>query len=292
MAEVHIGGRPVGDGHPVFVIGEIGINHNGKVDIAKKLIDGAVAAGCQAVKFQKRTIELCYTPEELAKPRKSPWGETNGHQKRGLEFGFEEFSEIDRYCKERGILWFASPWDEQSVDFLEHFNPPCHKIASARAREEDGFLRYLRSTGRPIIFSTGACDEDHIKHAVDVLGEKDLILMHCVLEYPCDSSELNLRVINTLKKWFPNVPVGYSGHERGVATSVAAVALGAVAVERHITLDRTMYGSDQSASLELDGLVNLVRDVRACEGALGDGNKRILPAENVNWEKLRRKNGR
>ena len=289
MAEITIAGRPVGDGHPCWVVAEIGINHNGDVEIAKKLIDGAVAAGCDAVKLQKRTIELCYTPEELARPRQSPWGDTTGHQKRGLEFGLEQYQEIARYCKERGIIWFASPWDEQSVDFLEQFDPPCHKVASARARDEDDFLRYIRSTGKPVIFSTGACSEEHVRHAVEVLGEENLLLMHCVLEYPCDASELNLRMVTTLKKWFPNVPIGYSGHERGLATSVVAAALGAVSIERHITLDRHMYGSDQPASLELDGLVQLVRDIRACQIALGDGVKRILPAEEANYQKLRRK---
>ncbi|MEX1003134.1 MAG: N-acetylneuraminate synthase family protein [Crocinitomicaceae bacterium] len=287
---VRIGNREVGDGHPCFVVAEIGINHNGDIGIAKQLIKMAHEAGCDAVKFQKRTLELCYTPEELAAPRESPWGKTNGDQKRGLEFGQVEFEEIDSYCRELGIMWFASPWDEPSVDFLEQFDPPCYKIASARVRGEDKFLRHVRSTGRPIIMSTGACEEEHIRYAVGVLGEMDLVLTHCVLQYPCDSADLNLRMITTLKDWFPDVPIGYSGHEVGESTSVMAAVLGACLVERHITLNRAMYGSDQSASMERTGLELLVRDIRKWERARGYGiTKRILPAEEANWQKLRRK---
>lgn len=289
MAEVCIAGRKVGVGHPVFVVAEIGINHNGDLVIAKRLIDTAVDAGCQAVKFQKRTIELCYTPEELAAPRESPWGTTNGEQKCGLEFGQREYEEIDRYCRERGILWFASPWDEPSVDFLEQFNPPCYKIPSPRVRESDNFLRYVCSKGRPIILSTGACEEQHVRHAVEVLGEGDLVLMHCVLKYPCEDAFLNLRMIQTLQGWYQSIPIGYSGHEKGVASSVMAAVLGATMIERHITLDRAMYGSDQAASMEKPGLERLVRDIRVWETARGDGEKRILPAEEANFQKLRTK---
>src|SRR3989344_2664033 len=259
---VQIAGRSVGPGHPIFVVAEIGINHNGDLDVAKRLIDTAVAAKCDAVKFQKRTIELCYTPEELSVPRESPWGTTTGDQKRGLEFCQAEYEEIDRYCRERDILWFASPWDEPSVDFLEQFNPPCYKVPSPRARNEEDFLRYVRRKRKPVILSTGACQESDIRHAGEVLGEKDRILTHCVLKYPCDDEALNLRMVETLQGWYPDVPVGYSGHERGIASSVMAAVLGAVMVERHITLDRTMYGSDQSASLEKAGLERLVRDIR------------------------------
>lgn len=286
---VRIGSRFVGPGEPCFIVAEIGINHNGDIDIARQLMRVAKEAGCDAVKFQKRTLELCYTPQELAAPRESSWGTTNGDQKRGLEFGFQEFQEIDRYARELGIIWFASPWDEPSVDFLEQFNPPCYKIPSARVRGEDRFLRYIRSKDRPIIMSTGACEEEHVRHAADVLGWGNLILTHCVLEYPCESENLNLRMIEALSGWFPDVPVGYSGHEKGIATSVAAAALGAVMVERHITLDRSMYGSDQAASLEPPGTARLVRDIRTWEAARGDGIKRILPNEAKNWEKLRRK---
>jgi len=289
MPEVIIGARPVGDGHPCFIVAEIGINHNGDLAVAKQLIDMAVSAGCDAVKFQKRTIELCYTSAELAQARESPWGSTNGDQKRGLEFGRPEFDEIDAYCKEKGILWFASPWDEPSIDFLEVYDPPCYKIASPRVRGEDTFLKYLRGTGRPLIMSTGACEESHVRHAVDILGTEDLILMHCVLTYPISSEHLNLRMVQTLRDWFPSVPVGYSGHEVGEPTSVMAAVLGACSVERHITLSRAMYGSDQAASLEPSGLDRLVRDIRTWERAAGDGVKRILPSEEVNLQKLRRK---
>ena len=286
---VKIGDHLVGEGHPCFVVAEIGINHNGDLGIAKRLIDVAVEAGCDAVKFQKRTIDLCYTPEELAAPRESPWSTTNGEQKRGLEFGQREYEEIDRHCRERGILWFASPWDEPSVDFLEQFDPPCYKIASPRVRCEDKLLRYVRSKGRPVIMSTGACNEEHIHHAVGVLSEQDLVLTHCVLQYPCDNAVLNLQMIHTLQGWYPNVPIGYSGHEKGVASSVMAVVLGAVMVERHITLDRTMYGSDQAASMEKAGIDRLVRDIRVWESARGDGLKRVLEMEETNLQKLRRK---
>ncbi len=286
---VRIGNKMVGDGHPVLLVAEIGINHNGDINLAKALIKMAFDAGCDAVKFQKRTIERCYNAAELNAPRESPWGNTNGDQKRALEFGREEYDEIDRYCRELGIIWLVSPWDIPSVDFIEVYNPPCYKIPSARVRDEDDFLRYVRSTGRPIIMSTGACDESHIRHAVEVLGMEDLILTHCVLQYPCDSKDLNLRAISTLKSWYPDVPVGYSGHEKGPAPSLMAAALGANLVERHITLDRTMYGSDQAASLERHGLEILVRDIRSWEEACGDGVKRILEGEAKNYEKLRRK---
>lgn len=285
---IKIAGREIGDDLPVFVVAEIGINHNGDVNIAKELTKMAVEAGCDAVKFQKRSLELCYTPEELAAPRESPWGKTNGDQKHGLEFGLKEYTEIDKYCRELGIMWFASPWDEPSVDFLEQFDPPCYKIPSARVRGEDGFLRYVRSMGRPIIMSTGACEMDHIDHAVSVVGRENLALTHCVLKYPCESANLNLRMIQVLRDRF-SVPVGYSGHEKGVATSVMAAALGAVIIERHITLDRTMYGSDQAASLERPGLEHLVRDLRVWERARGNGRKHVLPEEEVNFQKLRRK---
>ncbi len=286
---VRIADRPVGPDHPCFVVAEIGINHNGDVAIAKKLIDVAVDAKCDAVKFQKRTVELCYTPEELAAPRQSQWGTTNGEQKRGLEFGRNEFDEIDRYCREKGIMWFASPWDEPSVDFLERYEPPCYKVASARARNEDDFLRYVRRTGRPIILSTGACSEGDIRHAVEVLGDKDLVITHCVLTYPAAEGTLNLRMVSTLQEWFPEVPIGYSGHEVGLPTSVMAAVLGACVVERHITLNRAMYGSDQAASMEPGGIKGLVRDIRMWERERGDGVKGVLSSELSNLEKLRRK---
>jgi len=287
MNEISIGGRPVGPGHPTFILAEIGINHNGDVGIARDLVDVAVVAGCDAVKFQKRTVEVVYSPEELARPRESPFGATNGDLKRALEFGLAEYREIDAYCRERGILWFASCWDEGAVDFIEQFDPPAYKIASP-CLTDDGLLRHTRATGKPIILSTGMSTLEQIDHAVAVLGERDLIILHCTSTYPARPEELNLRVIQTLQARFPNVPVGYSGHEVGLATTVAAVVLGAVLVERHITLDRAMWGSDQAASVEPQGLERLVRDIRVIEKAMGNGLKRVYDSELPIQRKLRR----
>jgi N-acetylneuraminate synthase len=286
MAEVKIGDRLVGDGHPCYVVAEIGINHNGDVSLAKRLISVAVAATCDAVKFQKRTIEIVYTPEELAKPRESPFGETNGALKRGLEFGVKEYREIDRYCQEVKITWSASPWDEPSLDFISMFDPPYYKVASA-SLTDDNLLRHIRKKGKPIMLATGMSTLEQIDHAVDVLGKKDLILMHSMSAYPSYYEELNLRVIPTLRERY-SVPVGYSGHETGLPSSVAAVVLGACVVERHITMDRSMWGSDQAASLEPNGINRLVRDIRLVESSMGDGVKRIHPREIPIIQKLRR----
>lgn len=283
---VKIADKYIGDKKPCFIIAEIGINHNGSVDMAKKMIDIAVTTGCDAVKFQKRTIDIVYTEEELAKERKSVFGNTNGDLKRGLEFGYEEYCEIDSYCKEKGIIWFASCWDEKSVDFMEQFNPPCYKIASA-SLTDDKLLKYTRSKGKPILLSTGMSTLEQIKHAVEILGTDDLVIYHCTSTYPSNANETNLRAIESLKKIF-NVPIGYSGHERGVTPSVLAVALGASSVERHITLDRTNWGSDQAASLEMAGLFHMVRDIRQVPELLGDGNKIVYPRELPIIEKLRR----
>lgn len=283
---VRIGDRLVGAGQPCFVVAEIGINHNGDVELAKKLIDAAVHAGCDAVKFQKRTVEVVYSAEELAKPRENPFGPTNGDLKRGLEFGQRQYEEIDRYCRAKGIMWFASCWDEASVDFIERFAPPCYKIASA-SLTDDGLLRHHRSFGRPLIVSTGMSTLEQIGHALEVLGTDDLVLMHTTSTYPSQLEELNLQTIRTLHQRF-GVPVGYSGHEVGLAPSVAAVALGACALERHITLDRAMWGSDQAASVEPGGFERLVKDVRAVERALGDGVKRVWDSEVPIMKKLRR----
>jgi N-acetylneuraminate synthase len=285
---VKIGNAVVGAGQPCFVVAEIGINHNGDVEIAKQLIDASKAAGADAVKFQKRTVDVVYSAADLAKPRDSQWGKTNGDQKRGLEFGEEQYAAIAEHCAQRDILWFASPWDEGSVDFLEGFDPPCHKIASA-SLTDDGLLRHIRKTGRPIIASTGMSTMKEVEHAVEVLGTDGLILMHTVSTYPAKTEDLNLRVIQTLARRFPDVPIGYSGHEHGTTRSVCAVALGACMVERHITLDRSMTGSDQSASLEPKGFKLMVDNIRAFELALGDGVKRVIPAEVPIKEKLRRK---
>jgi len=286
MPQVRIGGHSVGDGQPAFVVAEIGINHNGDLDIAKRLISVAVAAGCQAVKFQKRTVDVVYSPEELARPRESPFGETNGELKRGLEFGEAQYREIDHYCREVKILWFASCWDVASVDLVERFSPPCYKIASA-SLTDDALLRHTRSTGRPIILSTGMSSLDQIDHAVEVLGKEDLVVLQACSAYPSAYGDLNLRAIGTLRERY-GVPVGYSGHETGLPSTIAAVALGASVVERHITLDRAMWGTDQAASLEPNGITRLVRDIRLVETALGDGRKAVRPSEIPVMKKLRR----
>lgn len=283
---VKIADKTIGDGYPCFIIAEIGINHNGSVGLAKKMIDIAVTTGCDAVKFQKRTIDIVYTKEELAKERKSVFGNTNGDLKRGLEFGYEEYKEIDNYCREKGILWFASCWDEKSVDFIEQFDVPCYKIASA-SLTDDNLLRYTRSKGKPILLSTGMSTMEQIKHAIEVLGEENLIIYHCTSTYPSNADEMNLRVIESFKKDF-DCPIGYSGHERGVTPSVLAVALGANSVERHITIDRTNWGSDQAASLEMAGLYHLVRDIRQVPNLLGNGKKVVYSRELPIIEKLRR----
>jgi N-acetylneuraminate synthase len=286
MPTVKIGNRLVGDGQPCFTIAEIGINHNGDMALAKKLINVAAAANCDAVKFQKRTVNVVYSAEELAKPRESPFGETNGDLKRGLEFDEDAYKEIDRFCREIGITWFASCWDEASVDVIDQFAVPCYKIASA-SLTDDALLRHTRDKGKPILLSTGMSTIEQIDRAIETVGQRDLILMHTTSTYPSAISELNLKAIVTLRQRY-GVPVGYSGHEVGVATSVAAAVLGACAVERHITLDRAMWGSDQAASLEPNGISRLVRDIRACETAMGDGVKRVFDSEKPIIQKLRR----
>ncbi len=283
---VEIAGRRVGHAEPTFVVAEIGINHNGDVGLARKLIAAAVTVGCDAVKFQKRTIDVVYSAEELERPRESPFGTTNGELKRALEFGEEEFRAIDEYCQMLGTVWFASCRDEASVDFLELFDPPCYKIASA-SLTDDALLRHHRQYGRPVILSTGMSELDEIDHAVEVLGTDDLILLHATSTYPSQPNELNLLAIATLRERY-GVPVGYSGHEVGLATSVAAEALGACMIERHITLDRAMWGSDQAASVEPFGFHRLIKDVRAVEAALGDGVKVVYESELPVQEKLRR----
>ncbi len=286
MAEIKIGKDVVGNGHPCYVIAEIGINHNGDVELAKKLIDAAEAAGCNAVKFQKRTVDVVYTREELAKPRESPFGQTNGDLKRGLELDLAAYREIDAYCREMDMPWFASCWDEASVDFIAQFNPPCYKIASA-SLTDDNLLRHHRTKRKPIILSTGMSTLEQIDHAVAVLGKDDLILLHSTSTYPANYEELNLRCIPVLQKRY-GVPVGYSGHETGLPSSEAAVALGACVVERHITLDRAMWGSDHAASLEPNGITRLMRDIRLIETSLGDGIKRVYEREQPILKKLRR----
>jgi N-acetylneuraminate synthase len=286
MSTIQIRGKLVGDNQPCYVIAEIGINHNGDIDLAKRLISVAVAAGCDAVKFQKRTIDVVYSSEELAKPRENPFGSTNRDLKFGLEFEQEEYEEIDAFCKSVKMTWFASPWDENSVDFLEKFNIPVYKIASA-SLTDDHLLRHIRKTGKPVIASTGMSTYEEIDHAVEVLGKENLILMHTTSTYPANYDELNLGAIPTMAARY-RIPVGYSGHETGIPTSVCAAALGACAVERHITMDRAMWGSDHAASLEPNGITRLVRDIRLWEQSKGDGIKRVYEREIPIIKKLRR----
>jgi len=277
----------VGSGHPVFIIGEIGLNHNGDVEIAKKLIDIAVIAGCDAVKFQKRTPEICVPPEQRSIMRETPWGLiTYMEYRERVEFGADAYAEIDRYCRSKGILWFASPWDVPSVDFLEPLAPVCYKIASASLTDLD-LLGRVRETGRPVILSTGMSTLEQIERAVECLEGAPLLVAHTTSTYPCPPAELNIRMIETLGARF-DVPIGYSGHEVGLQTTYAAVVLGATFIERHITLDRTMWGSDHAASIEPAGLMRLVRDIRTIEAALGDGVKRVYDSEVPVMRKLRR----
>lgn len=284
---VNIANKVIGDGHPCFITAEIGINHNGSVNRAKSLIDMALSVGCDAVKFQKRTVDVVYTKEELAKERQSVFGETNGDLKRGLEFGYEQYKEIDEYCKQKGIIWYASCWDEGSVDFIEQFDTPCYKIASA-SLTDDNLLKYVRKTGKPIFLATGMSTMEQIEHAVGVLGEDNLIIYHCTSTYPSELNEINLKVITTLREKY-NCPVGFSGHEKGILPSIMSAMLGANAVERHITTDRTIWGSDQAASLERDGIYRVVRDIRQINTILGDGVKKVYDSELPIIKKLRRK---
>lgn len=286
MTRVQIAGTPVGDGAPCYVIGEIGINHNGDVEIARSLIDVASIAGCQAVKFQKRTVDVVYSAEELARPRENPFGTTNGDLKRGLEFDSAAYDRIDDYCRDKRMVWFASCWDQGSVDFMEQYEPAAYKIASA-SLTDDALLRHHRKTGRPLIVSTGMSTIEQVDHAVEVMGTENLILLHTTSAYPAKLEDLNLTMIPKLAQRY-GVPVGYSGHEVGLATTLAAVALGACVVERHITLDRAMWGSDQAASVEPQGVMRLVRDIRAVEKAIGDGIKRVSADEVPIMQKLRR----
>jgi len=284
---VRVGNRWIGPDFPVYVIGEIGINHNGNIEIARQLIETAARAGCDAVKFQKRTPALCVPPEQRNVMRETPWGYINYMEYRErVEFGFEEYQIIDQHCKKHGIQWFASCWDEPSVDFIEQFDPPCYKIQSA-AVTDTALLTHLRETVKPMILSTGMSTMEQIREAVQLLDRETLILCHSTSTYPCPPEELNLRMIQTLHSEF-DCPVGYSGHEVGLVPSAAAVALGACVVERHITLDRSMWGSDQSASVEPGGLEKLVKYIRTVEISAGDGVKRVYDSEKKVMQRLRR----
>jgi N-acetylneuraminate synthase len=284
---VEIGGRPVGEGHPVYVIAEIGLNHNGDVKIAKQLIDAAALAGCDAVKFQKRTPELCVPPDQRNIQRETPWGTmTYLDYRYRVEFNEDQYAEIDRYCKDKGIAWFASCWDEPSVDFIEKFNPPCYKFASASLTDTP-LLKHTIATGKPMLLSTGMSSLAEVEKAVSFFDINKLVVLHATSTYPCKPEELNLRVIPAFKAKF-DCPIGYSGHEVGLQTTLAAVTLGACVIERHITLDRAMWGSDQAASVEPSGFHRLVRDIRVIEQAMGDGVKRVYDSELPIRKKLRR----
>lgn len=285
---VNIGDRVVGDGQRTYVIAEIGINHNGSLELAKLLIDGAVRAGCDAVKFQKRTPEICVPRDQWNIERDTPWGRmTYIDYRHYVEFGHREYSEIDRYCKAKGIQWFASCWDEPSVDFIEQFDPPAYKLPSALLTDT-GVLLKKRSTAKPVIISTGMSTMEEIEMAVATIGTNNLLIAHATSTYPCPLNELNLKMTGTLKEKYPECPIGYSGHETGLAPTVAAVAMGATFVERHITLDRAMWGTDQAASVEVGGLSRLVEMIRDVETASGDGIKRVYDSEMGPRKKMRK----
>ena len=281
-------GRVIGQGQPCFVIAEIGLNHNGSLENALKLIDEAVKAGCDAVKFQKRTPEVSTPRDQWDKMRETPWGTMSYIDYRyKVEFGADEYRAIDAMAKEKGIIWFASCWDEESVDFLEQFDPAIYKAASAGLTDL-ALLKKKKDTGKPLIISTGMSTMEEITKAVDFIGKDQLLIAHSTSSYPAPTNELNLRMINTLTQKYPEVPIGYSGHETGLATTLAAVVLGATFVERHFTLDRAMWGSDQAASVEPVGMAKLVKDIRDVEAALGDGIKKVYDSELGPREKLRR----
>ncbi len=285
--ELKIGKHMIGEGNPVYIIAEIGINHNGDINIAEEMIRAAKNAGVSAVKFQKRTPLLCVPPEERSKMRETPWGYiTYLEYREHVEFGKNEYARISELCKELDIDWFASVWDEEAIDFLEDFDPIAYKVPSA-ALTDNGLIDKLNSTGRPIILSTGMSTMEEIRKSVSHFDMDRLAITHATSSYPCDPKELNLRMVETLSKEF-DCPVGYSGHEVGLIPSVVAVGLGATIVERHFTLDRAMWGTDQSASVEPSGMARLVKYIRVTEQALGDGVKQVYDSELPSWNKLRR----
>jgi N-acetylneuraminate synthase len=293
MKTIHLSsGKTIGEGHPCYVIAEIGINHNGSLDIAKQLIDEAVIAKVDAVKFQKRTPELCVPLDQWEIQRDTPWGRMSYiDYKRKTEFGTLEYSAIDQHSRENNMDWFASPWDVESVVFLEHFSPVMYKLASASLTDFE-LIEKILHTGRPLMISTGMSTQNEIVETVKFIRDFDenypLMIAHSTSAYPCKPEELNLSMIRTLIEMFPNTPIGYSGHETGLATTVAAVAMGATFVERHFTLDRAMWGSDHAASVEPQGFARLVKDIRDVETAAGDGVKKVYEAEVAQMKKLRK----
>ena len=284
---VKIANKMVGSGQPIYIIAEIGINHNGDIENVKKLIDIAIIAGCDAVKFQKRTVGVVYSKKFLDLPRESPWGTTQRHQKEGLEFGKKEYDAVDAYCKRKKIDWFASAWDLESQKFLRRYRLKYNKISSAMLTYFP-LVEEVVKEGKPTFISTAACSFLEIDKAVKIFRKHrcPFTLMHCVGSYPVGDEDLNLHAIKALRDRY-RCDVGYSGHEVGVMPSVLAVSLGAVAIERHITLDRAMYGTDQPASLEKRGLEILVRDCRLARLVMGDGKKRIQREEIERMKKLR-----
>ena len=285
--ELKIGRHVIGTGHPTYIIAEIGINHNGDIKIAEEMIRAAKNAGVSAVKFQKRTPLLCVPPEERSKMRETPWGYiTYLEYREHVEFGKEEYTRIDELCRELEIDWFASVWDEEAIDFLEQFTPIAYKVPSA-SLTDTGLVDKLNATGRPIILSTGMSTMEQIRESVSHFDIDRLAITHATSAYPCDPKELNLRMVETLSAEF-DCPVGYSGHEVGLIPSVVAVGLGATIIERHFTLDRAMWGTDQSASVEPSGMARLVKYIRVTEQALGDGVKKVYDSELPSLKKLRR----
>jgi len=288
MRSIKVGKINIGDGYPVFIAAEIGINHNGSLEIAKKLIEGAKAAGCDAVKFQKRTPEICVPKDQWNIERETPWGRmTYIDYRHKVEFTKDDYSKIDRFCKEKDIVWFASCWDEEAVDFIQQFDVPIFKTASASLTDKNLLLKH-KKIKKPTIISTGMSTMEEIEEAEKLFEKRNILIAHATSAYPCPNEELNLKMITTLREKYPEIPIGYSGHETGLAPTWAAVSLGASFVERHITLDRAMWGSDQAASVEVDGFHRLIRNIRDIEIALGDGIKRVYPSEMNARTKLRR----
>ncbi len=288
MCRVKVGNRFIGKDEPVYIIAEIGINHNGSLDIAKKLIDGAAFAGCDAVKFQKRTPELCTPRDQWDIERETPWGRMKYIDYRHkVEFGKDEYAEIDRHCREKGIHWFASPWDEEALNFLLQFDPVLFKFSSASLTDIN-LLKHAREIGAPLMLSTGMSTLEQIDTVISILGTDKLMLAQSTSTYPCKIEELNLKVIQSFMQKYPDVPIGYSGHETGLAPTLASIALGACFIERHITLDRALWGSDQAASVEIGGMFRMVKDIRDIEKALGNGTKTVYDSELNSIKKLRR----
>ena len=288
IREIKIGNRAVGDGHPAYIIAEIGINHNGDLDTAKKMIDAAVHAGADAVKFQKRTPDVPTPPEQKNQMRETPWGYiTYLDYRYKVEFDEKQYAEIDRYCRAKKIDWMVSVWDEPSVDFMQKFDTPAYKVPSASLTDFN-LIRKARATNKPLILSSGMSTMEQIQKGIEIAGEKDLLMMHCTSTYPCEPEELNLKMIETLRNKYPNIPIGYSGHEVGLVPTAIAVAFGACMVERHLTMDRAMWGSDQAASVEPAGFERLVKYIRTTEAALGNGVKKVYDSEQGSLKKLRR----